>query len=779
MINEKHITRIGVVVMAFACLFVLAAFVLVPDDLHLTYAYVDEVFDKNSVTQIDISISQENWDYLLENATLEEYVNCDVTVNGTKFGYVGIRAKGNSSLSMVAGSDSDRYSFKLDFDQYVKGQTCFGLEKIALNNIMSDSTYMKEYMSYEMFSKMGVPTPAYAYANITVNGEPWGLYIAIEVMEESFLQRTYGSSNGNLYKPDTMEMGGGKPDMGGNGGAAPFGMQPPNMEDIDPEMLEMFQNRFNGFMPDISGAGVQDPNASESAPQEIGISQQSPDGVQRDDSPNINDSGGAGQFTRGRQGENGGERGFGGGGFGMGGGTNLVYVDDEISSYYGIFNNTVLKKTTEKDYQKVITMIKNLNTGTDLEKYLDVDEILRYFAVNTFLVNLDSYAGSMKHNYYLYENNGVFQILPWDFNMSFAGFQSGSAQSAINFPIDKPVTDSMENSPLISKLLEVEEYKERYHDYLDQIVREYVEMGAYESTILRVDELINEYVKNDPTAFCSYEDYESSIPVLIQFGYDRAKSIAAQLTGEQPSDSYGDIETSVDLNKLSATSMGNMFGGGGGGRKGEQFERSSFNDMIPENLQSTISFDPDPNTLSALRSNSDQGQKDMNGTSSEIEPQPFEEMISRGNQLDRGNTLQDKQQTLNNDNIALTHNNLSHNNIVLSENGTLPLQDDFIDKVVTSESSGTVSKGFTSPLVTNPTDETGNLSLTPQLETDRSENTFPFNSRNWAENAATGREEINSEDVKAGIELMIFTASILILGIVFSCKFKRRRFTSS
>ena len=169
----------------------------------------------------------------------------------------------------------------------------------------------------------------------------------------------------------------------------------------------------------------------------------------------------------------------------------------------------------------------------------------------------------------------------------------------------------------------------------------------------------------------------------------------------------------------------------------------------------------------------------MNGTSSEIEPQPFEEMISRGNQLDRGNTLQDKQQTLNNDNIALTHNNLSHNNIVLSENGTLPLQDDFIDKVVTSESSGTVSKGFTSPLVTNPTDETGNLSLTPQLETDRSENTFPFNSRNWAENAATGREAINSEDVKAGIELMIFTASILILGIVFSCKFKRRRFTSS
>lgn len=806
MINEKHITRIGVVVMAFACLFVLAAFVLVPDDLHLTYSYVDEVFDKNSVTQIDISISQENWDYLLENATLEEYVNCDVTVNGTKFGYVGIRAKGNSSLSMVAGSDSDRYSFKLDFDQYVKGQTCFGLEKIALNNIMSDSTYMKEYMSYEMFSKMGVPTPAYAYANITVNGEPWGLYIAIEVMEESFLQRTYGSSNGNLYKPDTMEMGGGvgRPDMGGNGVAAPFGMQPPNMEDIDPEMLEMFQNGFNGFMPDMSGAGVQDPNASESAPQEIGIGQQSPDGVQRDFSPDVNDSGGVDQFTRGRQGENGGERGFGGGGFGMGGGTNLVYVDDEISSYYGIFNNTVLKKTTEKDYQKVITMIKNLNAGTDLEKYLDVDEILRYFAVNTFLVNLDSYAGSMKHNYYLYENNGVFQILPWDFNMSFAGFQSGSAQSAINFPIDKPVTDSMENSPLISKLLEVEEYKDRYHDYLDQIVREYVEMGAYEATILRIDELINEYVENDPTAFCSYEDYESSIPILVQFGYDRAKSIAAQLTSEHPSDSYGDIETSVDLNKLSATSMGNMFGGGRGGRMGEQFERRSFDGtadpleqdsstdrfspelgegdfkgMIPENLRSTITFSPSSNTSSALRPDLHQGLKDMDGISSEIEPQSLKEMISCDNQLEGGNTLQDKPPTFSNDNITLSHDSFSYNSIVLSEKDTLPLQDDFIDKVATSEGFGTVSEGFTSPLVTNPTDETGSPSLIPQLETDRSENAFPFNSRNWADNAATGKGAINTGDIKTGIGFMIFTASILIIGIVFSCKFKRRRFTSS
>ena len=156
-------------------------------------------------------------------------------------------------------------------------------------------------------------------------------------------------------------------------------------------------------------------------------------------------------------------------------GTDLVYNGDELSNYSGIFDNAVFNTTSKKDNYKVIEMIKNLNEGTNLEKYLDIDEILRYFATNTFLVNLDSYASNLKHNYYLYERDGVFQILPWDLNMSFAGFQVRDAKSAINFPIDMPVSgDSMENSPLISKLLEVDEYKHHYHKYLRELVNDYI-----------------------------------------------------------------------------------------------------------------------------------------------------------------------------------------------------------------------------------------------------------------------------------------------------------------
>jgi len=80
-------------------------------------------------------------------------------------------------------------------------------------------------------------------------------------------------------------------------------------------------------------------------------------------------------------------------------------------------------------------MIKKLNEGTDLEKYLDVDEILRFWAVNTFLVNLDGYSGGMYHNYYLYEENGCFQFA-LGFQPVICRFGINDASRAVNFPID-------------------------------------------------------------------------------------------------------------------------------------------------------------------------------------------------------------------------------------------------------------------------------------------------------------------------------------------------------
>lgn len=536
MISNKYINALIATLTAIAMLFTTLIYVNSKNNTDKTsnsssnFNYVETVFNKNQVTEIDLEVNEDTWNSLLENAINEEYVNANITVNGTKYNNVGIRAKGNSSLSMVASDDTtDRYSFKVKFDEYVDGQTLDGLSKIALNNVMSDATYMKEYLSYDLLEKMGVPTPAFAFTHIKVNGEEWGLYFAVEVIEEEFVERNYGSLSGNLYKPEGNEIGGKDKNFEG---------MKPNMG--DPQTGNNFPpSHINGPQ---TGNNLDNPeNGENKFPPNM------------DDNPNAN----ADADTKGNENlqDKGFRGGMMGGGMGASNGGNLVYTDDNKESYSDIFDNKVFKTTTDTDEDKVIEMIKNLNEGSNLEEYLNVDEILRYFAVNTFLVNLDSYASNMKHNYYLYEKDGVFEIIPWDYNLSFGAFNIGDASKAINFPIDSPVTDSLENSPLIGKLLEVDKYKESYHKYLEEIV-DYVNDGTYENTINKLSSLISDYVKNDATAFYTYDEYIASLPELIKFGEDRVKSISAQLNGSQPSTSYGNIETSINLSALGSQGMG-------------------------------------------------------------------------------------------------------------------------------------------------------------------------------------------------------------------------------
>ena len=138
----------------------------------------------------------------IKNASEDEmYYSADLTINGETFHNVGIKPKGSASLSAIKASDkSDRFSFKVKTDKFVDNQKIYGLSKFVLNNNIGDATSMKEYFSYDMLNNLGVPTPGYAYANITLNGEPWGLYLAVESLQKPFMKRNFDSKNGNLYK---------------------------------------------------------------------------------------------------------------------------------------------------------------------------------------------------------------------------------------------------------------------------------------------------------------------------------------------------------------------------------------------------------------------------------------------------------------------------------------------------------------------------------------------------------------------------------------------------
>ena len=555
MITSKHIhvwTLIAVgIVTCFMCIFLFKPEVLGIVPVTHVSEYAEKLFDKNAVSTIDIQMDPKEWQNMLDNALQEEYVKCDVVINGETIYNVGIRPKGNTSLTQVANDpNTDRVSFKFEFDHYVKGQTYYGLDKLVVNNMYADATYMKEYLSYDLMDYMGIKTPLYAFTSITVNGEPWGLYLALEALEESFAIRNYGADYGKLYKPETMNMGGGgkmpnegdRPEMpqGDKGGQIPMqngaegeGGKIPMPSEAEGESGQMPIPGGEGGeasqMPTPGNEGSQMPTPSGVGGEESQISMPSEEDRQMvgNKPPEMPSR----EFPR---------EDFKDKGQGMpmdrdSGGSNLVYTDDNLESYETVFESAVFK-TSDEDKGRVVTALKKLSLGEELETYINVPEVLKYFAANTILVNLDSYLSNMQHNYYLYEEKGQLSMLPWDYNLSFGTFQGGSSTAVINFPIDTPVSGvSLEERPIIGKLLEVSEYKEAYHNDLESAIASYFESGLYEKRIDQLDALIGDYVREDATAFYSYDEYKASLTVLKAFGRLRAQSIRGQLEGTIPS----------------------------------------------------------------------------------------------------------------------------------------------------------------------------------------------------------------------------------------------------
>ena len=400
-----------------------------------TPGYATRLFDDSRVHTIDIQI--EDWDAFIENAESEEYEACTVEIDGEEFHNIGLRAKGNNSLRLTKEYGLSRYSLKLEFDQFQDGGNYYGLDKLSLDASFQDNSYLKTYMVYDMMAFMGVPAPLCSYTWVTVNGEDWGLFLAVEEPEEAFARRNFGNDYGKLYKPDYRSL---------------------NAENAD---------------------------------------------------------------------------------------VALQYIDDNPDSYPGIFENAKFKVSKA-----------------------DQEQVLRYFTVQVFVMNWDSYLGHTGHNYFLYEENGILSILPWDYNLAFGTYALGMTNPIkdpnilINYPINTPAEgEVMLNRPLYHNLMKHDEYFTRYHDYFDEFLSEYFESGQFAVTLRQTEKLIAPYVQKDPTAFCSYEDHRLAVDTLEQVCLLRAENIRGQLDGEIPATIRGQMENpdaKIDASGVRLTDLGDF-----------------------------------------------------------------------------------------------------------------------------------------------------------------------------------------------------------------------------
>lgn len=204
---------------------------------------------------------------------------------------------------------------------------------------------MKDYLVYTMMNEFGANAPLCSFVYITVNGEDFWLYPAVEGIEDSFLQRNYGVDYGELYKPDSLSFGGGR----GNG--KDFNMEDfsenSNSEDFKsgatPETSS--GNSEKGQRPsgeDFSGfgdfSGMMPPNGSSGEmPDMSGFGSTPPSG-------RMPDMGNFGGMM---------------GGLGMGSeDVKLQYIDDDPESYPNLFDSA--KPTAPKPTKQGLLILLKL-----------------------------------------------------------------------------------------------------------------------------------------------------------------------------------------------------------------------------------------------------------------------------------------------------------------------------------------------------------------------------------------------------------------------------------
>lgn len=172
----------------------------------------EALFAGDFIPELALTLPPERWEQLIVDARLEEYVEAALAVDGEPVGTVGLRFKGYATLNNCFDGDTlvcDKLSIKLKFDEYTPGQRYLGMKRLVLNSMVYDESLVHEYLAYGLFRALGVPAPRAAWATVTVNGEPYGLYSMVEPVDGRFTAARWPEDgDGNLYKEVWPVLGG-------------------------------------------------------------------------------------------------------------------------------------------------------------------------------------------------------------------------------------------------------------------------------------------------------------------------------------------------------------------------------------------------------------------------------------------------------------------------------------------------------------------------------------------------------------------------------------------
>ena len=161
-----------------------------------------ELFDPTTVHEIDIYFYNPNYNQILEDrweADNKTYELARVIFNGDTLDSVGVRYKGNSTYYETNQVGSIKYPLNIDFDLIHEDQDLLGYNKLKLSNSIFDPTFVKETLGY-ITQGYYLPTPQVGYSTVKINDEYLGLYILVDSINKTFLNKHFGNNEGSFFK---------------------------------------------------------------------------------------------------------------------------------------------------------------------------------------------------------------------------------------------------------------------------------------------------------------------------------------------------------------------------------------------------------------------------------------------------------------------------------------------------------------------------------------------------------------------------------------------------
>ncbi len=387
-----------------------------------------EFFLKDSLQTVSITIDENNFNYLLQNAMDEPNVlTTSVTIGDETIGYAGLKTKGNWTLWATNESGSDRFSFTLNFGKFIKKKThgakqnFYGLEKVSFNNMFHDKTAMKEYLAMKLMDEMGIPTPEYGMAKLYINGQYYGVYFMVEAMEKSILERHYGT------------------------------------DDISDYLLKL---EGTSYIYDTALDAYKDEEGNFTMESLSQVLYENEDGDYVADGDLLNSAA-------------------------------FWEFDDDTLQDVAEMLPTVLSWEDKlnllsqgKDFEGNDIDVNSKEYIKLLNEIMDVEETLKYFATHSFIVQQDNMFSNFQNYAFYLGEDGKSQIIPWDYDLAWGTYYDPmTAETVANNELDnmysqyfhgyKDMTteEVYAQFPLVNVLFQNKKLWNKYYEYMEDCAK--------------------------------------------------------------------------------------------------------------------------------------------------------------------------------------------------------------------------------------------------------------------------------------------------------------------